>query len=362
MIINRFRIDPSGNVYSYGNLDISGNLNSKEIFENSVSLVSKYATITNLDLKQDIINVTSPLIKTSNNISIDLSAYALKNALNASNVTAGTLPVSFGGTGSTSLTAGQILIGNGTSPLLQTSNLIWDSSSNGLGIGTPQLFNLNTNFQVNNRRLWVSSVTNNSISVISTDKYGTGTTENYIQLIENVGIDFRGNSTGSFNFRFATQQSMTLDESGARIKNLNVVNDTSTNTFKANSAIINNNLNVKGEIIVNENLYSANATSKSLIKFQTKLGQNGIYYYNIDLDKYYKTGQSINGKNYKVFNLTSWAEDGFSIINKCTVYTTSEGSGIKYIMFYDNWGACLSNGNQSGWQRDNSTRYMTFMS
>ncbi len=48
-----------------------------------------------------------------------------------SNVTAGTLPVSFGGTGSTSLTAGQILIGNGTSPLLQTSNLKWDGSSNG---------------------------------------------------------------------------------------------------------------------------------------------------------------------------------------------------------------------------------------
>jgi hypothetical protein len=202
-------------------------------------------------------------------------------------------------------------------------------------------------------------VPNNSITVVSTDKYGTGTTENYIQLIENVGIDFRGNSTGTFNFRFATQQAMTLDASGVLIKNLNVVNDTSTNTFKANSATINNNLNVIGEIIANTNLYGANATSKSLIKFQTKLGQNGIYYYNVDLDKYYKTGQTINGKNYKVFNLTSWAEDGFSIINKCTVYTSSEG--VKYIMFYDNWGAYLSNGNQSGWQRDNSIRYMTFM-
>ena len=30
-------------------------------------------------------------------------------------------------------------------------------------------------------------------------------------------------------------------------------------------------------------------------------------------------------------------------------------------MFYDNWGGYLSNGNQSGWQRDNSTSYMTFM-
>ena len=79
------------------------------------------------------------------------------------------------------------------------------------------------------------------------------------------------------------------------------------------------------------------------------------------VSKYYKTGQNINGKDYKIFNLTSWSEDAFAIINKCTVYISSEGSGIKYIMFYDNWGAYLSNGNQSGWQRDNSTGYMTFM-
>ncbi len=120
---------------------------------------------------------------------------------------------------------------------------------------------------------------------------------------------------------------MTLDASGTLIQSLKVVNDTvcndiSTNTFKSNYATINNNLSVLGEITANTNLYGANATSKSLIKFQTKLGSNSLYYYNLDVEKYYKTGQNINGKNYKVFNLTSWAEDGFSIINKCTVYTS----------------------------------------
>jgi hypothetical protein len=30
-------------------------------------------------------------------------------------------------------------------------------------------------------------------------------------------------------------------------------------------------------------------------------------------------------------------------------------------MFYDNWGGYLPNGNQSEWQRDNSVRYMTFV-
>ncbi len=74
-----------------------------------------------------------------------------------------------------------------------------------IGIGITQFFNARTSFQVNNRRIWVDSTPNSSISVLSTDKYETGSTENYIQLIENVGIDFRGNTDGIFNFRFATQ-------------------------------------------------------------------------------------------------------------------------------------------------------------
>ena len=121
--INRFRVDPSGNIYSYSDFDVSGNIKGKEIFENSTSLINKYATIANLNLKQDIINCVSPLLKdSSNNITIDLSAYALKNNLNASNVTSGTLPVSFGGTGSTTLNNNQILIGNGTNSVLQSPN------------------------------------------------------------------------------------------------------------------------------------------------------------------------------------------------------------------------------------------------
>ncbi len=52
---------------------------------------------------------------------------------------------------------------------------------------------------------------------------------------------------------------------------------------------------------------------------------------------------------------------GFSVINKCTVFTSTEGSGIKYIMFYANWGGFLPNGNQSGWERADNVRYMTFI-
>ena len=379
--IDRFVITPYSSIF-YNNLgigkspnyhlDISGNTNSNTIYENNVSLINKYATIFNvtsplskdasnnilIDLsayplkinvdtslnhlqntKEDLINVSTPLIKNGSNITIDLSAYALKNSLNASNVTAGTLPVSFGGIGTTTLNNNQILIGNGTNAISQSSKLIWNSASNGLGIGVTQLFNSATNFQVNDRRLWVNSSPTYSISVLSTDKYGTGTSETYLQLMENIGLDCRTHLDGEFQFRCATQQAMTVNKDGVSVKNLSVVGE-----------------------IYSSKLYSTNSTTKSLIKFQTKLGQNGLYYYNIDLNKYYKTGQTINSNEYKIFNLTSWAEDAFSIINKCTVYISSQSPGLKYIMFYDNWGVYLSNGNQSGWQRDTSTRYMTFVS
>ncbi len=46
------------------------------------------------------------------------------------------MSVSYGGTGSNTLTSGQLLIGNGSS-LLQSSNLYWDSSNNRLGIQNP---------------------------------------------------------------------------------------------------------------------------------------------------------------------------------------------------------------------------------
>ncbi len=119
--INRFMVDSKGNLLSYSNFDVSGNIKGKEIFGNSTSLINKYATIANLNLKQDIINCVSPLSKDISN-----------------NITIGTLPVSLGGTGSTTLNNNQMLIGNGTNPLLQSPNLIWDNTSNGLGIGTTQ--------------------------------------------------------------------------------------------------------------------------------------------------------------------------------------------------------------------------------
>jgi hypothetical protein len=53
--------------------------------------------------------------------------------LNLTNTT-GTLSVDKGGTGQSTLTSNYILIGNGTSPIRQSANLVWDNSTNRLGI------------------------------------------------------------------------------------------------------------------------------------------------------------------------------------------------------------------------------------
>jgi hypothetical protein len=56
-------------------------------------------------------------------------------ALNMGNALTGTLAVARGGTGSTALEAGQVLIGN-TTNILQTTNLTWSIANSRLGIGT----------------------------------------------------------------------------------------------------------------------------------------------------------------------------------------------------------------------------------
>jgi hypothetical protein len=54
--------------------------------------------------------------------------------LDVSNAAYGTLPISMGGIGTTTLSVNQILIGNAAKSILQYANLTWDSSNNRLGI------------------------------------------------------------------------------------------------------------------------------------------------------------------------------------------------------------------------------------
>lgn len=58
---------------------------------------------------------------------------------------AGTLGAANGGTGSSNLSANKVLVGNGTSAVLQPSNLHWDNTNSRLGIGTTPIVTLHVN-------------------------------------------------------------------------------------------------------------------------------------------------------------------------------------------------------------------------
>ncbi len=85
-----------------------------------------------------------------------------------------------------------------------------------------QIYDTSTIFQISNRRIWVRSSPsdNSSLTLISTDKYGSATTEAYMHLIENVGIDFRALSLGGFNFKCAGSASISMDKGGVTVKQI----------------------------------------------------------------------------------------------------------------------------------------------
>jgi hypothetical protein len=103
-------------------LDVFGSI------QTSQSLISTVAT------------GTSPLQVTSSTKVNNLNADLLDGQdglyyQNAGNINAGTLAVSYGGTGTTTLTPNKILVGYGTSAVVGAGNLHWDSANNRLGIG-----------------------------------------------------------------------------------------------------------------------------------------------------------------------------------------------------------------------------------
>lgn len=85
-------------------------------------------------------NMSATVFKIANNGDVNmngsLTATNITGALNMANATSGTLAIARGGTGASTFTAGQVLIGNTTTSLLQTANLTWDIANSRLGIGT----------------------------------------------------------------------------------------------------------------------------------------------------------------------------------------------------------------------------------
>jgi hypothetical protein len=104
-------------------------------------------------------------------------------ALNASNISSGSLTVSNGGTGLTALTSGQLLIGNGTSALTQTANLTWDNTNNRLGIGkTNPGYVLDVNGAINTTELRMNG------TIFTGSRWTIGTSNKIYYNTANIGI------------------------------------------------------------------------------------------------------------------------------------------------------------------------------
>ena len=104
------------------------------------------------------------------------------NNLNAENISLGILSVSRGGTGLSTLTSGQFLIGNGTNPIIQSTNLVWDNTNSFLGIGSSlPKYNLDVNgtikannFNGNGSLITNLNLENVSSGILSVSRGGTG--------------------------------------------------------------------------------------------------------------------------------------------------------------------------------------------
>jgi hypothetical protein len=142
-------LDVSGNIKFSGNIIGSGyhltSLNATNITSGVLSVNRGGTGATTLTAGSILVgNGTSTLIQPSNltwntgtntlSATNFVGSGAGLTSLNATNIT-GNINVAQGGTGLTTLTTGQLLVGNGTSALTQSANLVWDNTNNRLGIG-----------------------------------------------------------------------------------------------------------------------------------------------------------------------------------------------------------------------------------
>jgi hypothetical protein len=375
--------------------------------------------------------------------------------LNASKVTLGTLNVAQGGTGTTSLTSGQILIGNDTNAVIQNNNFTWNNTTNCLGIGktnpsttldvsgniltnsqflgtgtnisyswsndtttgigkpasgtigfytnNSERFCIQSNGDVNfdNNTLYVDSINNRigigtnmpstslhingntkvdgSLTVQSLTVNGTTTiidtntqtTEQLIITNDGTGpaviinqlgnqpiLQLQGTNTTVLQVLNdglisvgVTNPSAKIDISvnnhiGLKINqyndNYNIIDlqssSTSVLTLNKNNMVVNNKftLDTFGNLIIKGNIYGKNTISKVGFRFTVKsvidpITSTNVYYYNVNLSKYYTTNQTISSNNIQVFRLTTFDINGDEIETDL-VYISSFNGGIKKII------------------------------
>jgi hypothetical protein len=140
------------------------------------------------------------------------ATYLRGNGSNITNFNAGNLSglltITNGGTGKTSLALGQLLIGNGTNAIIQTSNLFWDNTNNRLGINNNNpLYELNVNGTLNGNILSgngcnITNLNYNNLSIAFTMNPGAGSiipSLSFVKKYISSGLIVNNGCTGIMN-------------------------------------------------------------------------------------------------------------------------------------------------------------------
>jgi hypothetical protein len=248
--------------------------------------------------------------------------------LDFTKITSGILSINNGGIGTSTLTANQILIGNGTDAIKQTNNLYWNSSTSKLGIcSSSPLFHIDVGGSLRAIKLFGngSNITNINVSnfanIISLNNGGTSKSvfesnqiliggdattpiKQSINLIWNISSSKLGigNTNPDYNVDInGSLRGTFITGNGSNISNLNVSNfasgicsvntgGTGKSTFESNQILIgngtgaitqtpniiwNNTSNRLGIFIANPN-YTLDVIGN--INFTGNLTQNGEIY------------------------------------------------------------------------------------
>ena len=241
-------------------------------------------------------------------------------SINASNITSGILTVSRGGIGTSNLNSNQILIGNGTNAINQSSNLLFDMSNNRLGIcKTSPNYTLDVSGNINGNNLNLqnlSNANNTLINILSeTNDYnsklilGSGYIGANRALSSLVDVSTCQIITKSNNLYIDPALNKTINinsEAGGSVNSYGLWthnNDLSANNIKAIS-FLENNVSLTNKYVKKYGFSFIASTPIAIV--------NTPYYkYDIDLNKYTNIVNFEGVIPTRKFKIMTWIKSGY---------------------------------------------------
>jgi hypothetical protein len=242
------------------------------------------------------------------------------NSLNASNVTLGTLSVSRGGIGTTSLINNQVLLGSGTNPINQSSNLLFDTSNNRLGIckASPN-YTLDVSGNINGNNLYLqnlSNANNTLINILSeTNDYnsklivGSGYIGSNRALSSFVDVSTCQIITKTNNLYIDSALNKSININSEGQGNINSYgpwthnNDLSANNIKA-TAFIENNVSLINKYVKKYGFSFVTATPIAIVS-------TPYFKYDINLNNYTTTINFDSLVPTRKFRIMTWLKSGY---------------------------------------------------